>query len=70
MSVKITATPVTGRQLRPGDLFSVAPQEYWDFAMRQGSVGECVYIRTDIGAERFEDADEPVYRITIQVDES
>ena len=68
MSVKIIATKVTGRDLMPGDLFSTAGQDHWDHAMNQGSVGERVYIRTCIDTDRFDDADEPIYLITVERD--
>ncbi len=69
MAIKIKAELVTGRDLAPGDLFSVAGQAYWDTAMDKGSVGECVYIRTSIAADRFRDANDTVYRITIEREE-
>lgn len=65
MGVKITATLVTGRDLKPGDLFSIAGPAYWDKAMDKRSVGEAVYIRTHTDASRFPDANDTVYRITI-----
>ena len=67
MSVKIKAELVTGRDLKPGDLFSTAAQAYWAGAMDQGSCGEMVYIRTNIPANQFPDPDEPIYRVTIEV---
>ena len=67
--MRVKAEKVTGRDLKPGDLFSTAGQDYWDIAMNQGSVGERLYVRTKIDADRFDDADEPIYRITIERDE-
>ena len=66
MAAKIKAELVTGRDLKPGDMFSVAGQDYWDIAMNQGSVGEMIYVRTNIDADRFSDADQPIYRLTVE----
>ena len=66
MGVRITAEQIVATDLKPGDLFSIAGQIYWDRAMTQGSCGECVYIRTNTPADRFEDANTTVYRITIE----
>jgi hypothetical protein len=66
--VKITAVQVLGRDLKPGDLFSIAGPDYWRTALDKGSVGEQVYIRTNVPADKFVDADEPIYRITIGVE--
>ena len=70
MKVKIKAELVTGRDLRPGDLFSAAGPSYWDTALDKGSVGEAVYIRTRIDADRFHDANDTIYRITIVREET
>ena len=45
MAIKIKATKVRGIDLKPGDLFSTAGQDYWLKAMDKGSVGERVFIR-------------------------
>jgi len=66
--MKITAVQVLGRDLKPGDLFSIAGPDYWRTVPGKGSVGEQVYIRTDTPADQFVDADEPIYRITIEVE--
>ncbi len=63
MTVK--ATPCKGRDLKPGDLFSIEGPEYWNFFDLTGSVGEQVYIRTNTPADRFPDADEEIYRIEV-----
>ncbi len=63
MTVK--ATLCKGRDLKPGDLFSTVPQEYWSLIDWRGSVGERVYIRTNTPADRFPDADEEIYRIEV-----
>lgn len=68
MKVKIKAELMTGRDLKPGDLFSTASAEYWDGAMDKGSIGECVYIRTNFDATPFHGLDAPIYRITIEVE--
>ena len=56
--IRIEAKTVKGRDLKPGDLFSMAPTEYWEDANRltlevedgpdiPGTVGEKVFIRTN-----------------------
>ncbi len=65
--MKIRATPVKGSDLKPGDLFSTASQEYWDNP-NPGSVGEKVYIRMDTPAEWYPDFDAYVYKITVEKD--
>ena len=65
MTVQIKATKCTGRDLRPGDLFSTADQYYWDQFPNRLSVGERVYIRTNMPADAFPDVDEEIFRITI-----
>ena len=64
--MRVKAELVTGRDLEPGDLFSTAGPEYWDVAMDRVSVGEMVYVRTNADTDLFDDADEPIYRITIE----
>lgn len=64
--MKIIVEEVTARDLKPGDLFSTAPQSYWDTVPRLGSIGERVYIRTTVDADTAEDADARVFRITIE----
>lgn len=66
MPVRIKAELVTGRDLAPGDLFSTAGPEYWDNALDRASVGERVFIRTNSSPDRVDDADQPIYRITIE----
>ena len=63
MTVKAELT--TGRDLKPGDLFSTVGPEYWATINERPSVGERVYIRTNTPADIFLDVDEPIYRITV-----
>jgi hypothetical protein len=65
MRTEIRATKCKGRELQPGDLFSTAGPEYWSRWDSRGSVGECVYIRTNVPASEFPDADEDIYRIEV-----
>ncbi len=67
--MKIKATPIKGEDLKPGDLFSTAPQSYWDDP-GPGSIGERVYIRMNTPAEWAPDFDSYVYKITIEKEES
>lgn len=73
--MKITATKVTAKDLKPGELFSNMGQRYWDAAASGGgeanvrsgiySVGERVYIRTDTPCPE-DQAEDDIYRITIE----
>ena len=63
--MKIIATPVLGKDLKPGDLFSTIGQFYWDNIDKQRSIGERVYLRTNTPAEQAPDMEEEVFRITI-----
>jgi len=65
MPIKIKATPMRGHALRPGDLFSTAPQDYWDQINAIGSIGEKCYIRTNAPAGIAPDANSLVYRLEI-----
>ena len=65
MTIKITATPITGRNLKPGDLFSSYGREYWDGIDGKLSIGERVYIRTNTSIDLAPDADDLVYLIII-----
>jgi hypothetical protein len=64
--MKIIATPVKGKDLQPGDLFSVKGPEYWNYFEEKGAIGEKVYIRTATPSSTAPDENEMVYRITIQ----
>jgi len=66
--LQITATPVPAKELKPGDLFSTAGPLYWGSLKERASIGEKVYIRTDVPADRFceDDPNAIVYRITLE----
>ena len=65
--MKIMCELVKGRDLKPGDLFSIYGPEYWDTALDKGSIGEKVYIRTNVSADQSRDDPETlVYRITTE----
>ena len=61
--MKITAEPVAGKELIPGELFSTAGQFYWDHR-NPDAIGERVYIRTDAPLPRDQE-DAVVHRITV-----
>jgi len=65
--MKIVATKVKAKDLKPGDLFSAAGQSHWDSAVGPNttSVGEKVWIRTHVPCMRSQEDDE-VYRIKIE----
>lgn len=65
MPVKIQATKVRGRDLKPGDLFSVLGPAYWSTFGQGDRVGESVYIRTERPAGEFPDGEEIVFRIEV-----
>ncbi len=50
--VKIKATPMLGKDLQPGDLFSMAPPSYWNQIDTNGSVGGNRSLGADHGAAR------------------
>lgn len=66
--MRITATLVKAKDLEPGDLFSIANQEYWDIICQPSSVGlsvgEKVYVRTPVPCP-LEQADDLIYKIQI-----
>lgn len=71
-NVRILAEPIIAKDLKPGDLFSMAGPEHWgvfdrDIPNFSGllPVGEKVYIRTNAPVENAPDGDAIVYRITI-----
>ncbi len=68
MKAKIQAEMILGKDLQPGDLFSTAGPEYWDYAMDRGSVGERVYIRTNAPCPASQ-GNEPIHRIAISGEE-
>lgn len=63
--IKIQATSVLGRDLKPGDLFSTVGPEYWDLVDRLESIGERVYIRMNTPFSNAPDSNEEVFRIEI-----
>lgn len=62
--MKIIATECKAKDLKPGDLFSTASQEYWDIVHTDNAVGEKVYIRTNSPTSKEQEND-LIYRITI-----
>jgi len=64
---RIVAERCTGRDLRPGDLFSTCGPDYWaerpEVWPNNGAVGEKVYIYT---GQQGPDPDTTVYRIRIE----
>lgn len=64
--MNIKAIPVTGRDLKAGDLFSTVGPEYWDNISTKQSIGERVYIRTETPSFAASDADAEVYKIVVQ----
>ncbi len=64
MPTTIKATPIIARELKCGDLFSIAGPEYWDLFPRLGSIGEQAYIRTDAPPDA-DDARMTLYKLDI-----
>lgn len=62
---RIIAEKVLGKDLKPGELFSMVGPDYWDLAMDRRGIGERVYIRTNAPTSNAPDSDATVYRITI-----
>ena len=66
--MKIVAVRCSGRNLKPGNLFSTVGPEYWDHIADRRSIGEKVWIRTDTPASDAPDEDILVYRIIVSQD--
>lgn len=66
--ITIKAESCTGRDLKPGDLFSTAGPNYWDQFGKRDSLGERVYIRTEqeLNHGNSGDADAPIFRLIIE----
>ena len=65
-TVRVKAELCLGRDLKPGELFSTAGPDYWSNFSSKDSVGARVYVRTCTSPDAVSDADETVYRITIE----
>ena len=63
--MKIIATPIKGKDLQPGDLFSTRGAEYWGDYQSRESIGERACIRTGTLAIDADDAEETIYRLEI-----
>jgi hypothetical protein len=47
LKVKITTEEMRAKDIKPGDLFTTAPQEYWDHVDKDlDAIAQTVYIRT------------------------
>lgn len=66
--MKFKAIPVKGKDLKPGDLFSMAGPWHWDSAAHNDMiVGEKVYIRTEAPC-LIKDLELDLYRIEIDLE--
>lgn len=69
MTMIIKVETVTGKDLQPGDLFSVVDEEWWgsvnDRDMDPAPVGERVYIRTNAPCPK-DQVDDELVRLTIE----
>jgi len=63
--MRIIATRIKAKELRPGDMFSTASQTYWDHR-DPSAIGEKVYLRTEAPTPDDQGEDE-IYRITIEL---
>jgi hypothetical protein len=72
MKARIIPEKMKGRDLVPGDLFShaVYGQAYWRGALDGASIGEKVYVRTNVPLDMVPDPDQEVWRLTIVRDEN
>lgn len=68
--VRFKAEEILGRDLRPGDLFSTAGPEVWDHVDTRGSIGEKLYVRTNVTEEQAKDGHLPIYRVTLEIVEA
>ena len=64
--MRIKAQLVKGKDLKPGDLFSIQGDSYWQHLNPLG-VGEKVYIRTDTPCP-LNQREMELYRIIIETD--
>ena len=64
--MKVHAEACTGRDLKPGDLFSTMGSDYWSNIQLNHAIGEKVYIRTNEPCDTAPDADLPIFRITVE----
>ena len=62
--MRVQVKEVKVEDLEPGDLFSTAGEDYWD-NLDDGSVGEKVYIRTDVPCPE-DQVGLKVYKVTVQ----
>lgn len=62
--MKIKANLIKCKDLKAGDLFSTAGQDWWD-SPSETAVGQKVYIRTAVPCP-VEQAEESIYLITIE----
>jgi hypothetical protein len=56
--MKVIATPIKCKDLKPGDLFSTVDQIYWDAVKDDRVVGERVYIRTNNPCPKDQEEDD------------
>jgi hypothetical protein len=67
--MKIKATPIQGKDLKSGDLFSTAGPFYWNSFQSRNSIGEKVYIRTETPCcDTTPGADLIMYKIEIELE--
>jgi hypothetical protein len=63
--MKIIATRIKAKDLKPGDLFSTADQSYFDFSTtKEEVIGEKVYIRTETPCPKDQE-DLDIYKVSI-----
>lgn len=63
--MKIIATQTTGKELKPGDIYSHMSQEQWDYPRRfSEAMGEVVWIRSEMPIVDTE-MDSTVYKIEV-----
>jgi hypothetical protein len=63
--MRIECIETTGKNLEAGDLFSTAGSEYWDYIDLNGSIGERVYVRTNVPCTIANDSDVKIYKLII-----
>jgi hypothetical protein len=62
--IRFVATETTCEKVKPGEAFSEYGPDYWDNP-NPGSIGECVYLRTDAPCPEL-DVGRPTYVITVE----
>jgi hypothetical protein len=65
--LKYKVTTCKGKDLKPGELFTTAGQEYWDRVSTTSSIGEKVFVRTDAPVPNEFEANADVFKLEVEI---